>query len=121
MFKIAREQKPSIIFIDELDAIAKARSDDENDSIRRVKTELLVQIGGIEKNEGVFLMATTNTPHQLDSAILRRFTKRIYIPPPNPSDRYKMLQKHFSDQKFSNEVLTKMAEKTKKLVLCFIM
>lgn len=80
LFKMAREQKPSIIFIDEIDSLCGGRSEGENDSTRRIKTEFLVQMQGVGTDmDGVLVLGATNIPWELDSAIRRRFQKRIYI------------------------------------------
>lgn len=60
LFQMAREQAPSIIFIDEIDAICGQRSDNENDAIRRLKTELLIRMSELENVEGVLVLAATN-------------------------------------------------------------
>lgn len=83
LFKIARERKPSIIFIDEIDSLVSSRSDNENESSRRIKTEFLVQMQGVGKDAGgILVLGATNIPWGLDSAIRRRFERRIYIPLP---------------------------------------
>jgi len=105
--------KPSIIFIEEIDGLVKARSDGDSDSSRRVKSELFVQMEGFTKNNGLFVIATTNTPQDLDQAILRRFDKLIYIPLPDESARYQIFQKKFSKHGFSEENFKLMTSKTK--------
>lgn len=88
LFKMAREKKPSIIFIDEIDSLCGSRSDGENDATRRVKTEFLVQMQGVGKDdEGVLVLGATNIPWGLDPAIRRRFERRIYIPLPDYEGR----------------------------------
>jgi len=80
---MARENQPSIIFIDEVDSLCGSRSEGENETSRRVKTEFLVQTQGVgNNNEGVLLLGATNVPWELDQAMRRRFEKRIYIPLP---------------------------------------
>eukprot|EP00297_Palpitomonas_bilix_P005985 CAMPEP_0113888584 /NCGR_PEP_ID=MMETSP0780_2-20120614/12949_1 /TAXON_ID=652834 /ORGANISM="Palpitomonas bilix" /LENGTH=434 /DNA_ID=CAMNT_0000877441 /DNA_START=52 /DNA_END=1356 /DNA_ORIENTATION=+ /assembly_acc=CAM_ASM_000599 len=92
MFEMAREQKPSIVFIDEIDSLASARSDNESESSRRIKTEFLVQMDGVGQGlDGVLILGATNLPWNIDSAILRRFQKRIYIPLPDFPGRRVML------------------------------
>lgn len=74
LFKMARERKPSIIFIDEVDSLCGARTEGENDSSRRIKTEFLVQMQGVGNDmDGVLVLGATNTPWGLDNAIRRRF------------------------------------------------
>lgn len=88
LFKMAREKKPSIIFIDEIDSLCGGRSEGENDSTRRIKTEFLVQMQGVGNDmDGVLVLGATNIPWELDSAIRRRFQKRIYISLPCPTAR----------------------------------
>ncbi|KAF6776963.1 hypothetical protein AHF37_03531 [Paragonimus kellicotti] len=93
LFTMAREKKPSIVFIDEIDSVCSSRNDNESESARRIKTEFLNQMQGVATdNEGVLVLAATNIPWILDSAIRRRFEKRIYIPLPEAPERSNMFQ-----------------------------
>lgn len=84
LFEQARKDAPSVIFIDEIDSIAGERFDGENDSTRRVKTQLMIEMQGVgNNNTDVLVLAATNTPWTIDSAFRRRFQKRIYIGLPN--------------------------------------
>ena len=73
-----------VIFIDELDGLCRKRVSTEEDYTRRIKTELLRQIENAT-NRSVFLLGATNCPWELDSAFLRRFQKRAYVPLPDRS------------------------------------
>merc|ERR1712045_260274 len=93
LFEVAREKKPSIIFIDEVDSLCSSRSDNESESARRIKTEILVQMQGVgNDNDGILVLGATNIPWVLDAAIRRRFEKRIYIPLPEPHARTEMFK-----------------------------
>jgi len=93
LFEMAREQKPSIIFIDEIDSLTSSRSDNESESARRIKTEFLVQMQGVgNDNDGILVLGATNIPWVLDSAIRRRFEKRIYIDLPEEHARTYMFK-----------------------------
>jgi vacuolar protein-sorting-associated protein 4 len=95
---MARERKPSIIFIDEIDSLASKRSDGEASHTRRLKTEFLVQMQGVGKStEGVLTLGATNCPWDLDPAVRRRFSKRIYIPLPEEHARQVMFKIHIGD------------------------
>lgn len=100
LFEMARESPGSraIIFIDEVDSLCGSRSEGESDSARRIKTEFLVQMDGVGKNEGdVLVLGATNVPWELDAAIRRRFEKRVYIPLPEPEARAIMVKLHLGD------------------------
>lgn len=98
LFEMARDQKPSIIFIDEIDSLCSTRSDNENDATRRIKTEFLVQMQGVgNDNDGILVLGATNIPWVLDSAIRRRFEKRIYIPLPEEPARMHMFKLHIGN------------------------
>ncbi|MCP9260136.1 Vacuolar protein sorting 4 [Dirofilaria immitis] len=95
LFEMAREHKPSIIFIDEIDSLCSSRSDTESESARRIKTEFLVQMQGVGNDmEGILVLGATNIPWVLDAAIRRRFEKRIYIPLPEANARKDMFKLH---------------------------
>ena len=84
LFKMARDARPAIIFIDEVDSLCGSRNEGENETSRRIKTEFLVQMNGVGTDmDGVLVLGATNVPWELDPAIRRRFEKRIYIPLPD--------------------------------------
>ena len=98
LFAMARESKPAIIFIDEIDALCGQRGDGESEASRRIKTEFLVQMNGATSDSsGILVLGATNIPWQLDSAIRRRFEKRIYIPLPEETARLCMFQLNMGD------------------------
>ncbi|KAB7505162.1 Vacuolar protein sorting-associated protein 4A [Armadillidium nasatum] len=98
LFEMAREQKPSIIFIDEVDSLVSSRSDQESESARRIKTEFLVQMQGVgNSNDGILVLGATNIPWVLDAAIRRRFEKRVYIPLPDEPARTFMFKLNLGD------------------------
>lgn len=95
LFDSARKAAPSVIFVDEIDSICSSRTDDESEGSRQVKTEFLVQMNGVgRESKGVLVLAATNLPWLLDSAIRRRFQKRIYIPMPDAAARARVLEIH---------------------------
>jgi vacuolar protein-sorting-associated protein 4 len=92
LFTMAEEEQPSIVFVDEIDALCSARSDNESEASRRIKTEFLVRMSALPS--GVLVLGATNIPWGLDSAIRRRFERRIYIPLPDPEARTEMIRIH---------------------------
>eukprot|EP00945_MAST-04E_sp_MAST-4E-sp1_P003252 g3252.t1 len=95
LFELARERKPSIIFIDEIDSLCSARGEGESESARRIKTEFLVQMQGVGKqHDGILVLGATNVPWGLDPAMRRRFEKRIYIALPEAKARAYMMKLH---------------------------
>lgn len=103
LFELARERQPCIVFIDEIDALCGQRNDTESESSRRVKTEFLVQMQGVgTDNSGVLVLAATNIPWALDTAIRRRFEKRIYIPLPGINERAMMFKTHLGTNTYHN-------------------
>lgn len=91
---MARANKPSIIFIDEVDALCGQRGEGDSEASRRIKTELLVQMDGVGRDsKGVLILGATNIPWHLDAAIRRRFQRRIHISLPDLPARILMFEK----------------------------
>ena len=113
LFDYARSCKQAIIFIDEIDSLCRKRTIQEAETTRRVKTELLKQMEGVS-TKTVFLLCATNCPWELDTAFLRRFSKKIYIPLPNEQVRKEIFEIHLKgvDLKLSSENLESLAQKT---------
>jgi len=100
LFNMARENKPAIIFIDEVDALCGPRGEGESEASRRIKTELLVQMDGVGKDsKGVLILGATNIPWQLDAAIRRRFQRRVHISLPDTPARMRMFELAIGDTK----------------------
>lgn len=96
LYERAVEESPSIIFFDEIDALAGARGGgSENEAMRRVKTQLLQAIEGFGTGEELLVtVGATNTPWDIDAAMRRRFERRVYITLPTKGAREKMFQIH---------------------------
>lgn len=109
LFLMARALAPSIIFVDEIDSLLSARSENgEHETSRRIKTEFLVQWSALQHAAAgkehedvtrVLVLAATNLPWVIDEAARRRFVRRQYIPLPEPETRKYHLQKLLSAQK----------------------
>ncbi|KAL3285540.1 hypothetical protein HHI36_000071 [Cryptolaemus montrouzieri] len=94
---VKTSDKYSIIFIDEIDGFCRKRSASEQEYSRRLKTEIMCQMSNVEACQNVFIIAATNCPWDLDSAILRRFQKNIYVSLPEKLERLDLLKFHTRD------------------------
>ncbi len=102
LFRQAKEASPAIIFIDELDAIGRSRSSGTgpfsggNDEREQTLNQILTEMDGFETTDAVIVLAATNRPEILDSALLRpgRFDRRVTVPPPDKMGRRKILDVH---------------------------
>lgn len=111
LFDLARAYAPSTIFIDEIDSLCNARgSSGEHESSRRVKSELLVQVDGVNgtgedgEKKIVMVLAATNFPWDIDEALRRRLEKRIYIPLPVEEGRRELIRINLKDIEVAKDV-----------------
>ncbi|XP_068117033.1 vacuolar protein sorting-associated protein 4A-like [Hyperolius riggenbachi] len=115
LFESARQHKPSIVFIDEIDMLCCSEGGNQSESISRMKKELLEQVQGVGHcNDGILVLAATSRPWLLDSAIRRRFEKRIYIPLPEEAARAQMFRLHLGNtpHSLSEANIRELAQKT---------
>ncbi len=118
LFKQAREKAPCIIFIDEIDAIGRARGRNaimSNDERENTLNQLLVEMDGFGGDTGIIILAATNRPDVLDTALLRpgRFDRQISIDKPDVKGREAILKVHLQPIKVSETLdLHKLAEQT---------
>ncbi|KAM4070900.1 hypothetical protein ACB094_11G020500 [Castanea mollissima] len=116
LFRSARDEAPSIIFIDEIDSLCGPRgNDNEHEASRRIKTEFLVHMQAVSNDvTNVLVLAATNTPNHLDEAMRRRFEKRIYVPLPTPEAREQIFKWHIgkTPHNLSPEDFRDLASKT---------
>ena len=118
LFKMAKENSPAIIFVDEIDAVGRIRGTGVgggNDEREQTLNQILVEMDGFEPNEKVIVMAATNRPDVLDPALLRpgRFDRRVTIDLPDRNDREEILQIHSNKKPFAEDVVLRViAERT---------
>jgi len=118
LFATAKKAAPSIIFIDELDAIGRHRGagiGGGHDEREQTLNQILVEMDGFEKETGVIILAATNRPDILDPALLRpgRFDRKIVLDPPDVHDREEILKIHSKDKPLNGNVNFKeVAERT---------
>lgn len=115
IFKQAKEQAPSIIFIDEIDSIAPKREEVTGEVEKRVVSQLLSLMDGLEARGKIIIIGATNRPNSLDPALRRpgRFDREIEIKVPNKDGRYDILQIHTRHMPLAEDVNLKvLAAKT---------
>ena len=108
LFKQAQQMAPCIVFIDEIDAIGKTRDTamGGNDEREQTLNQLLAEMDGFDTNKGLLVLAATNRPEVLDSALLRpgRFDRRIIVDKPDLKGRVDVLKVHAKDVKMDESV-----------------
>ncbi len=116
LFNKARKASPCIIFIDEIDAVAKKRGTVLHSGAgEQTLNQILVEMDGLEERENVIVLAATNRPDVLDPAILRpgRFDRSVYVPMPDYNERKAILEVHARNKKFEeNADIDTVAKKT---------
>ena len=109
LFETAKAARPSLIFIDEIDAVGRQRGaglGGGHDEREQTLNQLLVEMDGFDPNSGVILLAATNRPDVLDPALLRpgRFDRRVIVDSPDVTGRHKILDVHTKGKPLSDEV-----------------
>lgn len=109
LFAMAKKSSPSIVFIDELDAIGRHRGagiGGGHDEREQTLNQILVEMDGFEKETGVIILAATNRPDILDPALLRpgRFDRKIVLDPPDVNDREEILKIHSKTKPLAKDV-----------------
>ena len=109
LFKKAKENAPCIIFIDEIDAVGRQRGagiGGGNDEREQTLNQLLTEMDGFEGNTGIIIIAATNRPDVLDSALLRpgRFDRQVMVDAPDIKGRLEVLQVHARNKKLAEDI-----------------
>ncbi|MEU4568422.1 ATP-binding protein [Micromonospora sp. NPDC023956] len=115
LFQAARRNAPCVLFLDEVDALGHKRSKVTSSSMRTVGNQLLAELDGMEgSNEGVFVLAATNTPWDVDAALRRpgRLDRMVLVLPPDPEARRAILEYHLRDRPIAGIDLRKVVAAT---------
>lgn len=115
-FQKARDNKPCVIFIDELDAMGGSRHQMRQHHDRMLVNQLLLELDGLQaQNDNVFVIGATNTPWYLDSALRRpgRFNHLVFVPPPEEEERRTILELKLAGKPADSLQLAKIAAETK--------
>jgi hypothetical protein len=116
LFQTARRQAPCVLFLDELDALGGKRSRTQNSGMRNTVNQLLTELDGVESeaNEGVFVLAATNVPWDVDIALRRpgRLDRTLLVLPPDGAARETILRYHLRDRPIENIDLGKIVKAT---------
>jgi SpoVK/Ycf46/Vps4 family AAA+-type ATPase len=118
LLRTARERAPCILFMDELDAVAKRRDMYTADDVTpRLLSILLGEMDGIDKSAGVIVIGSTNKPDLIDPALMRpgRLDKIIYVPPPDFNERMEIVHVHLAGRPVAGDIdLAEIAKKTER-------
>ena len=119
-FRKARQSAPTIIFFDEIDAIAPTRGAGSDSHVtERVVSQLLTELDGLEELHSVVVLAATNRPDMVDTALLRpgRLDRLLYIPPPDEKSRVEIFKIHMAGKPIGPDVkVEELAKRTKDYV-----
>jgi SpoVK/Ycf46/Vps4 family AAA+-type ATPase len=117
IFAIAKKNAPAVLFFDEIDAVARGREQDPDETHRQALSQLLMEIDGFQKMNNVVVVGATNAPQLIDSALLRpgRFDKLIYMPLPDFNGRKSIFKIYLSKLPVSKSInIDALAEKTER-------
>ncbi len=115
LFAEVRRQAPSVLFLDEIDALGSKRGGHQSSALRGTVNQLLVELDRISQNdEPVLVVGATNTPWSLDTALKRpgRFDRILFVPPPDLKAREEILRLHLRKRPTEGTDLAKVARKT---------
>lgn len=116
IFRTARRQAPCVVFLDELDALGGKRSRSQSSGMRNTVNQLLTELDGVDAgaNEGVFVLAATNVPWDVDIALRRpgRLDRTLLVLPPDGPAREAILRYHLRDRPIENVDLGKLVKAT---------
>jgi SpoVK/Ycf46/Vps4 family AAA+-type ATPase len=115
LFQAARRNAPCVLFLDEVDALGHKRSQVGSSSMRTLGNQLLAELDGMEgSNEGVFVLAATNTPWDVDPALRRpgRLDRVVLVLPPDPEARRSILEYHLRERPIAGIDLRKIVAAT---------
>ncbi len=115
LFDSARSHAPCVLFLDEIDALGHKRSQLNSSSMRTVVNQLLTELDGVDgNNDGVFVLAATNAPWDIDSALRRpgRLDRTLLVLPPDKAARAAILQYHLKDRPVAGIDLGQVADAT---------
>jgi SpoVK/Ycf46/Vps4 family AAA+-type ATPase len=115
LFQLARREAPCVLFLDEIDTLGQRRTATQNNALRGTVNQLLTEMDGIDSvNEGVFILAATNQPWEVDAAMRRpgRLDRTILVLPPDQDAREAIFRYHLSRRPVENISTSELAKRT---------
>lgn len=104
LFQMATHYSPSIIFFDEIEGLTSKRDRlSDHEASKRFKNEFLQHLDGLEETKGIFVLASTNLPWEIDAAFLRRFERKVLVELPDVNERAKLFEKFLSNLLLKDE------------------